>query len=180
MKTPDSFDFLKNIYKFSKKSYIKANPMFKQFLFKIVRENLVNSNQNEEILTFLFLNSPFVLIKNHIKEAIYSVSKAISEESSDLNTALSLFEQIVDSGNELQQDVSLEELIKNLINLLKKDLKPLNLRKKVILCLGKCHTLEQGKNFKNLIIDGLKPMLDHHKRIIRQETAQALNIWYSI
>lgn len=158
--------------------------MFQQSLFEIIYESYsksTSSPKNRQIITFLFLNSPFILIKPYMNEALSIIINTISENISDLSIALDLLQQIMDSNTNLQfsDGFQLEKIIKSLLHLLTIEIKPWTEKKKIIYCIERCSRFDENASLKYIVISGLKAMLDHPKRIIRKEAAQALNTWNS-
>jgi len=140
--------------------------------------------QKKPLLTHLFLNTPFILLKSHFQEALDLIIDCFIQNPlsiDSLNASIDLLNQILENfGNSISTPQS-EELIKNLVNLLEKiPKKPMETVKKVINSLGRCHNLSFGANAKYEAIIALKRFLDYPKRVVRQETASALNLWHSI
>lgn len=171
--------FLLETYHFAKKSYIKSNLLFRQFLFEgsyKIYSFLPKTREKQILLTVLFLNTPFVIIKTHIKEVLDVIVCTLNEKNFDINPTIELLSQIIDTNINNLMDLQGESLINNLLNRLNDE--RMETLKKIINCIGKCSNIIAG-TFKLHVIDGLRPLLNHKKRIIRQEAAMALNIWYS-
>lgn len=113
-----------------------------------------------------------------MNEALSIILDTISENISDLSTALDLLQQIMELNFNFKF-FDIEKIIKSLLRLLAIEIKPWTEKKKIIYCIGKCRDYEESASLKYIVISDLKPMLDHPKRIIRQEAAKALNIWHS-
>ncbi len=100
----------------------------------------------------------------------------------DLNPSLDLLLQIISFNRESINSQG-QKLINSLISLVKNERNQafqLILLTKIVKCLGKCSLFEGDvvANQRFEVISALKPLLDHKKRLIRQETAQALNLWH--
>ena len=181
-------DFLSEIRTFSKKNYIQPNPLFSQTLFELSYNpfKLLPDPLKKPLLTHLYLNTPFSLLKAHFQEALALIIEAFGGEEplkniGKLEASIDLLVQIIENFSKFIENQKSEELISSLVILLKKiPTKPLEFLKKTVNVLGKCHNLEFGGNTKYLAIEVLKGFLDHPKRIVRQEAANALNLWHSI
>ena len=137
-------------------------------------------------MTHLYLNTPFPLLKAHFQDALDLIIEAFRQEDPSksldiLLPSIDLLSKIIDNFNKNIENEKTEDLISSLAILLEKiPNKPLDFIKKTVNILGKCHCLQFGSKGKFSAIEVLRGFLDHQKRIVRQEAANALNLWHSV